>query len=340
MRNVFLKKVTLVCVMSLGLSGCVSGAGEKMKEFGDTLMRFVIPNDIEPFVNSLMEEYCAAPLIVQAFGSEQMREVAQIVGSIQKAMVSKETKQKSLYCSQNLAGVILMTDRSMNEALNEVQLGIISANEALGLNQEGQKDILAQIARMRSLSIEEKLNSIYIQQLQSLDSKMSVLSSDATEKLSALADSDGITPAAETKLIEAHKNFVNFRYHQGKALSGIAIYGSALKAFGPVVLKESFTQALQIDRRKRADKKSEVSVTESVVTAFVTALPKFAETSFSAVKISSAIWDAADTGDFEEALEASNTPNQEAVLEMGKYASDVTASTSSLGLPGVSGLGG
>ena len=333
-------KIAAVCVFSIGLTGCVTGAGEKMKELGDTITKWVIPDKVEPFANSLIEEYCAAPLVLQTFGPERLGQIAQMLSSVQSNFVSQETKEKSLYCSQNLAGVILMTDRSMNAALDEVQMGIVAANAALGLNEEGQKDILAQIAVMKSLTIQDKLNSSYIQQLQSLDTKMAVLQSDATKKLEALAKSGGITKEGQGKLIEAHKNFVNFRYHQGKALSGIAIYGSALKVYGPIVLKESFVQALRIDKQNRSDKSKGTPVTESVVTAFVTALPKFAETSFSAVEISSAIWDAADTADFEEALEDTNEPDQLAVAEMGQYATDITASTASLGLPGVSGLGG
>jgi len=304
-----------------------------------------IPTQTEPLVESLQEEYCALPNVIAGYSNSEIGPAVLRLSKIRERFLSKEEKAKSLFCNNvNVGGLVLITDRSMNLALGEMQNGVQVASQALNIKIKGQRAMLARIARMKNLSIGEKLDPKYAKDLDRLNDDVSRLQDAAEKKLDRLAKSGGITKDVQAKLEEAHKHFVGFRHYQGKALSGIALFDAARKLYGPQIIYQAFAEAIKIDQRqrlrqgKKAGKK--FPATQKLANAFVSALPKFAETMFSGAKISTAIWKAADKSDFDDALKAVNEPPKEKIDELATYASDVNASTASLGLPSASGSKG
>ncbi|MCG8543729.1 MAG: hypothetical protein MJE12_05910 [Alphaproteobacteria bacterium] len=341
-------RATITVLAFAALAGCQSQtAKEAAQSVSDgassamgTIRGWFIPERIEPLVNSVEQEYCILPKVVSAYGSGELGPAVAHLSAIHERSLSKEERAESLFCKQNLGGVVLITDRVMNLALGEIQSGVEIASEALDIKIKGQQAMLARIARMKNLSIGQKLDPEYAKDLDRLNDDVSRLQEATEKRLEALTESGGITKDVQVKLEQAHKHFVNFRHYQGKALSGIAIFDAARKTYGPGVVYQAFVEAVQIDRRNRKRKTKEFPATEKLAKAFVVALPKFTETMFSGERISTAIWKAADKADFENALEAINEPPAEKTEELVTYASDVNASTSSLGLPSASGAKG
>ena len=232
---------------------------------------------------------------------------------------------------------MLVTDRVMNQALGEMQAGVPLAIEALDLNVAGQQDTLARIARLKNLSLGQKLDPKHAEDLGRLEKDIGAIATVAEKELE-LRESKGITQAAQAKLEEAHGHLVNLRHYQGKAMAGVVIFNAARKTYGMQVLYEAFAEAIRLDVAMNKTSDRTFATTEKLVTAFLEALPKFTETTIAGAKLSSAIWDAADTSDFEGALKAANKPSPAATDDMVEYAVNVKDSTSSLKLPGVEGL--
>ena len=312
--------------------GALSGCARSLEVFTD--------DEIKPLVHSVAEEYCMVPNVLKAYGSSVLGHITGYLNIIHTEMLSDEEKAKSLFCTQNLASVVLITDRVMNQALEEMQAGVRLAVDALDLNVADQQATLARIARIKNLSLGQKLDPKYAENLRRLEKDIGVLATAAEERLEKLAKSKGITPAAQAKLEEAHGHLVDIRHYQGKAMAGVVIFDAARETYGMQALYQAFADAIRLDlaMNKTSDKK--FATTEKLVTAFLKALPKFTETTIAGAKLSSAIWDAADIGDFEDALRAANEPSPAATNFMVTYAADVKgSSTLSLGSVGVEGLG-
>lgn len=316
--------VALVLLSAGALSGC------------ETFSNYLTPEQSKPLAHSIWEEYCIAPNVVSAYGSSKLQAAAKYLKDLTDTYVrrevrSEEEKAKSLFCTQNLAGVVLVTDRVMNQALGKMEAGVQLAVEALDLNVANQQDTLARIVRIKNLSLGQKLDPNYAEELSLLEQNMGALATAVEEKLEKLAESRGITPAAQAKLEKAHGHLVDLRHYQGKAIAGFVIFDAARRKTddGMRLLYQAFVEAIRLDG---------LGTTEELVTAFVEALPKFTETTIAGAKLSSAIWDAADTSDFEGALKAANKPSPAATDDMAEYAVNVKDSTSSLDLPGVEGL--
>lgn len=335
-----IKTVLAAGVLAYGMIGMAAPANAIFDRLKKLDLLF-IPDNIEPLFGSVKEEYCVAPLVVKRFGSSELSVAADFLSAIQEQSMDEEDKKKSLFCRQNIGGVVLVTDRSINSALEEAGLAITEAGRALDLKTSAQQAALARIARLKNLSLGEKLQPEFARELNALDRDIATVAADAEERLGVLAKSGGITPEIRTMLTQAHRHFVNFRYHQGKAISGITIFEAARGVYGNKIILQAFQEALKIDQaaaRKEGRKAPKLQATERLVTAFIGALPKFAETMFTAGGVSKAIWEAADTADFESVLEDLNEPSSSTTTAMVSYASNVNASASDLGLPGVASL--
>lgn len=310
--------VALVLLSAGAFSGC------------ETFSNYLTPEQSKPLAHSIEEEYCIAPNVVSAYGSSKFQAAAEYLKGIAEYLnvKSEEEKAKSLFCTQNLAGVVLVTDRVMNQALGKMEAGVQLAVEALDLNVANQQDTLERIVRIKNLSLGQKLDPNYAEELSLLEQNMGALATAVEEKLEKLAESRGITPAAQAKLEKAHGHLVDLRYYQGKAIAGFVIFDAARRKTddGMRLLYQAFVDAIRLDG---------LATTEELVTAFVEALPKFTETTIAGAKLSSAIWDAADTSDFKGALKAANEPSPAATDDIVEYAVNVKDSTSSLNLPGV-----
>ena len=324
--NTWRANIPVVALVLISV-GALSGCARSLEVFTD--------DEIKPLVHSVAEEYCMVPNVLTAYGSSILGHITGYLNIIHTEMLSDKEKAKSLFCTQNLAGVVLVTDRVMNQALGEMQAGVLLAVEALDLNVADQQATLARIARIKNLSLGQKLDPKYAEELRKLEENIGKLATEAEEKLEELAESKGITPAAQAKLEKAHGHLVDLRHYQGKAMAGVVIFDAARKTNGMQALYQAFADAIRLDvaMNKTSDKK--FATTEKLVTAFLEALPKLTETTIAGAKLSSAIWDAADTSGFEGALKAANEPSEAATDAVVKYAADVEASTSSLGLPSV-----
>lgn len=330
--NTWRANIPVVALVLLA-AGALSGCARSLEVF--------IDDEIKPLVYSVEEEYCMVPNVLGAYGSSVLRDITGYLNTFYVEILSEEEKAKSLFCTQNLAGVVLITDRVMNQALGEMEAGVPLAIEALDLNVAGQQDTLARITRIKNLSLGQKLDPKYVKELRRIEKDIGALATAAEEGLEKLlAESKRIPPAAQAKLEEAHGHLVNLRHYQGKAMAGFVIFDAARETYGTQVLYEAFVHAIRLDvaMNKTSDKK--FATTEKLVTAFLKALPKFTETTIAGAKLSSAIWDAADTSGLKDALRAANEPSPAATNGMVTYAADVKDSTLRLGsVKKVEGLG-
>ena len=312
-------------------AGALSGCETVSKALQD----YLTPEQFKPLAHAIKEEYCIAPNVVSAYGSSKLQAAVGYLKDINIYVKSEEEKAKSLFCTQNLSGVVLVTDRVMNQALGEMQAGVQLAVEALDLNVADQQATLARIARIKNLSLGQKLDPKYAEEFENLEENIGKLATAVEEKLEELAESKGITPEAQAKLEEAHGHLVDLRHYQGKAMAGVVIFDAARETYGMRALYQAFAEAIRLDVALNNTSDNNFATTEQLVTAFVEALPKFTETTIAGAKLSSAIWDAADTSDFKDALKAANEPSRAATNAMVEYAVNVNDSTSSLGLPSV-----
>lgn len=298
-------------------------------------------DSVGPLTQSVSEEYCIATQVAVAYGGSDLAYITSSLTDEYVKSLTPEEKAKSLYCDQNLGGIVLVTDRVMNEALIEVGQGVQLAGEALELNVASQQATLARIARMKNLSLGDKMDPAYQEELEQLNREIDILSDSVEQKLAELAASGGISPQAEAKLVQAHQHFMNFRHAQGKAIAGFTFFEAARRTYGNEVIGQAFVEALRIDQAKNntSQEQPQFGATQELTDAFLGAIPKFGETMVSGGRMSSAIADASDTDDYQEAIEAIDEPQPQKSQELVEFASDVEASASGLGLPSATEIG-
>ncbi len=308
------------------------------------VVEFITPEKHSTLVYSIIDEWCVATEVANQFMPADLKFVGGIAAQFVNTLLSEEDKRHSIYCNQNFAGVILLTDESMNRSLEKAGLAIQVAGDALELNIANQQATLAEIARLRNLSLGEKLQPENVAALEKLNGDLDELSESVSGEIETLSDSDGVSPEALKLLIEAHRYFVGFRHHQGKALAGIALIQKIIDQHGAQALASAFFEAIKIDAaaaRTAGKKEPDLETTEQLATAFVEALPKFARMSFAAGDVSSAIWEASDDDDYQESLKNVRSEEKAIVIKTAKSKSNqVGASAASLGLPGASSVGG
>lgn len=309
---------------SIALLGCMATPGPSGQ------------SSVESTTIAFQEEYCLPSAAVSTFFGGRLNTLTSPFVDLWNNRLSEAEKAKSLYCHQNLGGVVLVTNQVMDTALLEAGQGILLASQALELNVASQQATLARIARLQNLSLGEKLEPEYQEELRLLNVEIADLAKATEQKLAELSASNGITREAEDKLLEAYQHFVNFHYAQGKAAAGFTLFELARQKYGTEIIAQAFVEAIRIDHSTRGD--FDLEATGNLAKAFLGAIPKFGETVNSGERLSSAIGNASDTTHFKRAVRRMTTPEPQQAEWLVEFASDVERTAAGLPLPMTSDL--
>lgn len=168
-----------------------------------------------PSIMATIEETCVAQQVLA--GNTDSLGGAIAIGAaaqILQKVIEEQTGRKPMFCDQNFVGMILTTDRLMVRSIQEVAMGMETANRALG----GKAFDVP-----RTLQLFLASNGTSMTGMQSADIKTSIqfigeAAEAANTELQKRIDAGGLSEATALILAQSVRHLANAAYLRGKLL--------------------------------------------------------------------------------------------------------------------------
>lgn len=182
-----------------------------------------------PSIMATIEETCVAQQVLA--GNTDSLGGAIAIGAaaqILQQVIEEQTGRKPMFCDQNFVGMILTTDRLMVRSIQEVAMGMETANRALG----GKTFDVP-----RTLQLFLASNGTSMTGMQSADIKTSIqfigeAADAANVELQKRLDAGGLSEATALILAQSVRHLANASYLRGKLLVAGFIINRAITTIG------------------------------------------------------------------------------------------------------------